>query len=77
MLSLFKIRNFKSILDMTVDFRYKEGKAPNNWQEMPRRPFLEINKNNRFVPVMALYGANASGKTNVIEALKDLFLGVY
>ena len=72
MLSLFKIRNFKSILDMTIDFRYKEGKAPNNWQEMPRRPFLEINKDNRFVPVMALYGANASGKTNVIEALKEL-----
>ena len=73
MLSLFKIRNFKSILDMTVDFRYNEGKAPNGWQTMSKLPFLEIDKENRFVTVLSLSGANASGKSNVIEAFKILF----
>lgn len=69
MLSYFKIRNFKSILDVTVDFSYAEGKAPNNYEQLNRFPFLEIDKKNRFVPCMAFYGANASGKSNIIEAL--------
>lgn len=72
MLSYFKIRNFKSILDVTVDFSYAEGKAPNNYEQLNTIPFLEIDKKNRFVPCMAFYGANASGKSNVIQAFSVL-----
>lgn len=35
---------------------------------MTKMPFLEINKENRFIPSMAIYGANASGKTNIVRA---------
>lgn len=69
MLTSFKIRNFKSILDMTVELDYNEGKAPNNWKNLPTLPFLKVDNKNRFVPVLALFGANASGKSNVIEAI--------
>jgi AAA15 family ATPase/GTPase len=57
---------------MKVDFSYSEGKAPNNYQIFSKMPFLEISpkdKRNRFVPCMSIYGANASGKTNIIKAL--------
>ena len=69
MLSYFKIRNFKSILDVEVNFSYDEGKAPNNYEQLNTIPFLEVDKKKRFVPCMAFYGANASGKSNVITAL--------
>lgn len=72
MLSFFRIQNYKSILDMKVDFSYAEGKAPNNYDKLTKMPFLEISSNNtkdRFVPCMAFYGANASGKSNIIDAL--------
>ncbi|MCA6069946.1 MAG: ATP-binding protein, partial [Endomicrobium sp.] len=68
MLSYFRIQNYKSILDMKIDFSYAEGKAPNNYCTLPKIPFLEINKENRFIPSMAIYGPNASGKTNIIRA---------
>ncbi len=69
MLSYFKIINFKSILDVKVYFTYSEGKAPNNYEDLQTYPFLEIDKQNRFVPCMSFYGANASGKTNITKAL--------
>ena len=68
MLSCFKIRNFKSILDMTINFSYAEGKAPNHYQELDFFPFLETSNQKKFVPCLSFYGANASGKTNIIKA---------
>lgn len=72
MLSYFKIRNFKSILDVEVNFSYDEGKAPNNYEQLNTIPFLEVDKKNRFVPCMAFYGANASGKSNIVKAFAIL-----
>lgn len=73
MIKSFTIQNFKSILDLTIDFTYNEGKAPNGYEEMETLPFLELgkvkNKYIRMVPCMALYGANAAGKSNIIDAL--------
>ena len=72
MLSYFRIQNYKSILDIKIDFSYAEGKAPNNYKELNKIPFLEVSskdKRNRFIPCMSIYGANASGKTNIIKAL--------
>lgn len=74
MISTFRIRNFRSILDMTVDFRFAEGKAPNGYKSWDTHPFVEASKGERLVPCLALFGANASGKTNVIRALNTLRL---
>lgn len=69
MISTFRIRNFRSILDMTVDFRFAEGKAPNGYKSWDTLPFIEAENGQRLVPCLALFGANASGKTNVIRAV--------
>jgi len=71
MLSFFRIQNYRSILDMKVDFSYAEKKAPNQYDKLTKIPFLEIDKDNRFIPSLAIYGANASGKTNIIRAFSD------
>lgn len=70
MLETFEIRNFRSILDLKVDFRYGESAAPRHYQESETWPFLQTRngKIGRFVPVLAIYGANASGKSNIINA---------
>ena len=70
MIETFEIRNFKSILDLTVDFRYGEGSAPRHYLECDTWAFLQNgnDKKDRFVPVLAIYGANASGKSNIVNA---------
>lgn len=77
MLNSFSVQNFRSILDLKLDFSYGEGKAPNGYQEQEVMPFIEAPQQRRLVPCMAFFGANASGKTNIlkaIRALKDLLL---
>lgn len=77
MLASFFIRNFRSILELTLDFSYAEGKAPNRHSYSEIIPFFEATKGKRFVPCMAYFGANASGKSNLIKAfsaLDDLIL---
>jgi AAA15 family ATPase/GTPase len=69
MLSSFFIKNFRSILELKLDFSYGEGKAPNGYQEQEILPFLEARNKCRLVPCMAFFGANASGKTNLLKAL--------
>ncbi len=71
MITHFNITNFRSIQKMEIDFTFAEGKAPNGYREMPYHPFLS-DKNIRTVPCLALYGANASGKTNIIKAFWTL-----
>ena len=72
MIDSITIRNYKSILDLTLDLTYAEGKAPNGWQKTDWLPFVSDGKIGRYVPVLAIYGANASGKSNVINALDTL-----
>lgn len=72
MLSSFLIRNFRSILELKLDFTYGEGKAPNRHQEHEIMPFLEGGKKQRLVPCMAFLGANASGKTNILRSFAIL-----
>jgi len=68
MLSSFFIQNFRSILELKLDFSYGEGKAPNGYQEQDILPFLEAPNKQRLVPCMAFFGANASGKTNLLKS---------
>ena len=70
MIKSLHIRNFRSILDATLDFSFAEGKAPNGFASMRRIPFLqESGVAFRGVPVLALFGANAAGKSNLLKAV--------
>lgn len=69
MIAQLTIKNFRSILDMTLDFRFTEGKAPNGYKNLSTLPFLEDTAQNRIVPCLAIFGANASGKSNIIKAM--------
>ena len=71
MLLSFHIENFKSILDVTIPLTYAEKKAPNGYKEMALYPFIEEN-DFRTVPILAFYGANASGKSNIVKAFSLL-----
>lgn len=68
MITRFRIKNFRSIADMELSMTYDEGKAPKGHKEMSTWPFLS-DKTGRYVPCLAIYGANASGKTNIIRAM--------
>lgn len=70
MLSKLRIVNFRSIVDLTIDFSYAEGKAPNGYKDLDTLPFLTAPNGERLVPCMAFFGANASGKSTIIEAFK-------
>ena len=72
MFKSFKVVNFKSILETTVPLTYMEKKAPNGYREKETIPFLEAGKD-RVVPLLMLFGANASGKTNLIAAFSLYF----
>lgn len=72
MLSSFFIKNFRSILELKLDFSYGEGKAPNGYQKQEALPFVDAGGSHRLVPCMAFFGANASGKTNLLKSLAVL-----
>lgn len=72
MISYFRIMNFRSIIDTVLDLRFGEGKAPNGYKGMDTFAFLSTGTRERVIPVQALYGANASGKTNIIRAIRVL-----
>lgn len=71
MISRLYVKNFRSIVDMNIAFTYDEGSAPRGYQEMSTFPFLS-DKTGRYAPCVAIYGANASGKTNIIRAFATL-----
>jgi AAA15 family ATPase/GTPase len=68
MLLSFYAQNFRSILELKVDFTYGEGKAPNGHGKLEVMPFIEAANGQRLVPCLAFFGANASGKTNILKA---------
>lgn len=72
MLSSFFIQNFRSILELRLDFTYGEGKAPNGYLDQETMPFLDAPQKKRLVPCTAFFGANASGKTNILLAFHAL-----
>ena len=72
MLSSFLVRNFRSILELRLDFSFAEGKAPNGYKDSEVMPFLEAGDGQRLVPCAAFFGANAAGKTNLLNAFAAL-----
>ena len=69
MLTKFRIKNYRSIVDLTLDFSFGEKRAPNGYQNWDRMPFME-DGSVRAVPCLALFGANAAGKSNAIRAMR-------
>jgi ABC-type transport system involved in cytochrome c biogenesis ATPase subunit len=72
MLSSFLVRNFRSILELRLDFSYGEAKAPNGYKTFDLMPFIEAVNKQRLVPCAAFFGANAAGKTNLLKAIATL-----
>lgn len=69
MFTTFKIVNFRSIVDLTLDFTFGEKRAPNGYRNQDRMPFIESDTV-RAIPCLALFGANAAGKSNIIRAIR-------
>lgn len=66
MLLRFACSNFKSIKDRQ-EILFTAVKGVKNLPDAPRT--VEGYKKNQILPVIAVYGANASGKSNMLEAL--------
>ena len=71
MVKKFRVQNFRSIVDLTLDFSFGERRAPSGYQNQDRMPFVEDGVV-RAVPCLALFGANAAGKSNIIRAMRVL-----
>ena len=69
MIATFSIHNFRSIADMTLELSFSEARAPSGYRTSPEWVFCEPKARHRIVPCLALYGANASGKTTILKAL--------
>lgn len=67
MLKSFTIRNYKSIIEAEVPMTFLERKAPNGYKDYDTIPFIK-EAGERLIPMLLIYGANASGKSNVISA---------
>ncbi len=74
MIQSFSVRNFRSVQETVFSAAYAEGKAPNGHQTHPTWSFIQVGetKKDRVCPTLALYGANASGKTILLLALQWL-----
>lgn len=73
MLEAIDITNFRPIKQLRLDLRYLR-RAPAGYSDQERLAFIPPSapRDQRLVPVMALYGANASGKTSVLQAVLNL-----
>mgnify|MGYP001404352145 CR=1 FL=1 len=70
MLKYFRVINYKSIIDEKIDMTYKEKKAPNGYREIESVPFFEDGKDrDRLIPLLLLFGPNASGKSNLMSSV--------
>ena len=70
MLDYFKIKNFKSILDEKINFTTTK-RLPNGYLEEESEEIyvLKNKEGKKYIPINAFWGANASGKTNIIKAI--------
>ena len=65
----FSVQNFRSIKDLqTISFVATGLKSPSNFEEVDVNN-IEVDEGLRLLKTLGLYGANASGKSNVVRAL--------
>jgi len=73
MLSKVVIKNFKSINDLSLDFSFAQKRYIKDRDLIDVLYATDSSKKenkNRLVAVANIYGANASGKTNIVEAMQ-------
>ena len=74
MISYIKVVNFRSIVEDVLHFTFDEGKSPNGERLGDRVVFCEDRLAKcRCVPVQAIFGPNAAGKTNFLRAIVNLW----
>jgi AAA15 family ATPase/GTPase len=72
----FSVKNFRSIKDLqTISFLATGLKSSSQNEDVDIRNIVEEG-GKRFLKTIGLYGANASGKTNVIRALEFFFQAI-
>lgn len=65
----FSVKNFRSIRDLqTISFLATGLKSPEEFQEVDQNNIAVLN-DNRLLKTVGIYGANGSGKSNIIRAL--------
>ncbi len=67
MILSFSIRNYKSILNLLLSMQFGEG-TPNGYRNFDTHIFFKEHQY-KISPVFSIFGANASGKSNIIEAM--------
>ena len=76
MIQKIRIFNYLCIYDMTIDLTCADLRKPPHYEDYEMLLYVQQGKrktrNNRIVPVLSLYGANASGKTTVLKAVMQL-----
>ena len=76
MIQKIRIFNYLCIYDMTIDLTCADLRKPLHYEDYEMLLYVQQGKrktrNNRIVPVLSLYGANASGKTTVLKAVMQL-----
>ncbi|MBQ8294640.1 MAG: AAA family ATPase [Alphaproteobacteria bacterium] len=68
MLYRLNIKNFKSIVDLTLDMSFGQKRLVEKDVIYALEPTKKIA--DRVVPVECIYGPNASGKSNIVKAIK-------
>lgn len=71
MLYSISVNNYRSIEKTNLTLRYSRKRAPASHKFSDYLPFMEDGKI-RAVPVLVIYGANSSGKSTLLSALKTL-----
>ncbi len=71
MIEEIRVKNYRSIIDTTLNFSYAKKRAPRNYREDDTLYFLE-DGGRRVVPILVIYGANSSGKSTLISAFSSL-----
>ena len=70
MLYSFGVSNYRSIQDALLPLSWPGKRVPAHYSDYPSVLFVEDGKR-RAVPLVVIYGANSSGKSTLLSALKD------
>ena len=70
MLYTLRVSNYRSIRDTTLSLSCREKRRKKDYGDSSPLLFIEDGKR-RAVPLLVIYGANSSGKSTLLSAMKD------
>lgn len=71
MLLSFHVKNYKSIIDTSLSLEWKGKRVPSGYRNFNTLILIEEGRY-RALPLIAIYGANSSGKSTILSALNTL-----